>query len=186
MGGQIGTHIALKEDSRCKKLVLIAPAGFETFSKQEEQWFKLVFTPAIIKATPEAQIVNNFHLNFHAFPDDAQFMINDRMEMLDTDAYDAYCKMIPKCVAGMLEEPVYDQLDKLSMPTLIIFGEEDLLIPNRILHSNLTTEEIAKAGHDRISKSTLYMIPSAGHFVQWEQAAMTNELIVDFLGQAQK
>lgn len=181
MGGQIALHTLLNQEEKIEKLILIAPAGFETFTEEEKAWFQSVFTAAVVKATPEAQIVKNFHLNFHTFPDDAQFMIDDRLLLRKTAAYEPYCKMIPQCVKGMLNEPVFDRLSEITLPTLILFGENDLLIPNKFLHAALTVAQVATSGHERIPDSELKMIPRAGHFVQWEQAEQVNEMVLKFL-----
>ena len=181
MGGQIAIHLALNHPSLCERLILIAPAGFETFSEKEKQWFSNFFTPQFIKSTPEEQIIKNFHFNFYSFPKDAQFMIDDRMTMRATPAYEHYTKMIPKCVNGMLQEPIFDHLTSLNIPTLIIYGQEDNLIPSKILHPNLTTPQIANAGNELIQDSRLKLIQEAGHFVQWEKSEKVNTIIQNFL-----
>lgn len=181
MGGQIAIHTALNNSKNIEKLILIAPAGFETFTEQERLWFQNVYTPTVVKATTEEQIVKNFYLNFHEMPDDAQFMIDDRLWMRKTIEYDYYCNMIPKCVLGMLREPVFDRLSEIKLPTLVVFGENDLLIPNKFLHSSHTTLKVAQSGHKDIQNSVLKMIPSAGHFVQWEQNEEVNNVMKAFL-----
>ncbi|MEL6864551.1 MAG: alpha/beta hydrolase [Bacteroidota bacterium] len=181
MGGQIAVHTFLNDDTAIEKLILIAPAGFETFSQQEKKWLKNITTPTVIKATPESQIIKNFHLNFNSFPDDAQFMIDDRLWMRKTIEYDHYTNMIPKCVMGMLNEPIFNRLAEIEVSTLVIFGVQDLLIPNKLLHPTLTTAKVAQSGAEAIPKSSLKMIPLAGHFVQWEQSQQVNKEIEAFL-----
>ncbi|MEO1411702.1 MAG: alpha/beta fold hydrolase [Bacteroidota bacterium] len=181
MGGQIAVHTVLNSPERLAKLLLLAPAGFETFSQEERDWFQNFYTSAVVKATPEDQIIKNFHLNFHQFPDDAQFMIDDRLLLRQSSEYDDYCQMIPRCVQGMLQYPIFDQLPELNLPTLILYGAEDALIPNTYLHPQLTTPQVARAGQERIAGSQLRLLPAAGHFVQWEQAAAVNAAIVEYL-----
>lgn len=181
MGGQIAMHTVFNNSEAIEKLILIATAGFEVFSEKEIKWFRNIYTADIIKSTKEAQIAKNFHLNFYDFPDDAQFMIDDRLLMRQTAEYEYYCNMIPQCLMGMLNEPVYNRLSEIDLPTLVIFGENDLLIPNKILHPTLTTSNVAEGGRDGIQKSELVLIPLAGHFVQWEQAEQVNKTISDFL-----
>ncbi|MEO1514669.1 MAG: alpha/beta hydrolase [Bacteroidota bacterium] len=181
MGGQIALHTALKDTRKLEKLVLVAPAGFETFTEKERAWFQTIFTPAMLQATPEEQLVKNFHLNFHRFPEDAQFMIDDRLQLRQTPAYAAYCAMISKCVQGMLNEPVFDQLPNVKLSTLIFFGDNDQLIPNGFLHASLTTSEVARSGQEALPRGQLKMLPEAGHFVQWEQAEQLNKALKEFL-----
>ncbi len=181
MGGQIALTEALRSNDRVKKMVLLAPAGIETFSDQEKMWFRTVYTPEMLMNTSEAQIRRNFELNFVKFPADAEFMYQDRLLLRQTEEYAAYCRMIPKCVSGMLEEPVFEHLGELRLPVLIIFGENDALIPNRILHPRLTTQQVAQLAQERIPGSQLVLLPNCGHFVQWEGAAEVNEAIKHFL-----
>lgn len=182
MGGQIATQLALTQPSYLDKLVLLAPAGFEKFSEQEKQWFLMVTTPALIRNTTKEQIINNFELNFYEMPENARFMIEDRLTLReDTVAYEAYCEMIPKCVKGMLEGPVFDNLKELSLPVMVVYGENDKLIPNAYLHASLTTQSVAEAGTAEIPKATLHLLPEAGHFVQWDQSEKVNSLISAFL-----
>lgn len=183
MGGQVALTMALADTSRLAKLVLIAPAGIETFSAAEAGWLKTVYTSAVIQNTPPEQIRKNFLLNFYQWPDDAEFMYEDRLFLRETAEYLDWCAMLPKCVAGMLDEPVFDQLEQVSLPSLILFGENDALIPNTFLHKNQTTAQIAALAHSKIPGSQLRQIPECGHFVQWEQAEKTNRAIRDFLAQ---
>ncbi|MEZ4989311.1 MAG: alpha/beta hydrolase [Saprospiraceae bacterium] len=181
MGGQIAMHIVLNNPNRIEKLVLVAPAGFETFTETEKTWFQNIFTPAVVKATPEEQIIKNFELNFYDMQDDARFMIEDRLLMRQTAEYDHYCNMIPKCVMGMLREPVYDRLTDINLPTLVVYGADDQLIPNRLLHPTLTTVQVAQDGQQQIPDSRLILLPQAGHFAQWDQSESFNGAVSDFL-----
>lgn len=184
MGGQVGLTLALQHPEIIDKLVLIAPAGFETFSEQEKAWFKQIYTPEFVAATPPAQIEKNFALNFHqsVFPEDARFMYEDRLRMRADEAiYQAYCQMIPQCVLGMLNEPVSENLPNIPHPTLILYGQGDLLIPNRLLHTGLTTASVAREGQEKIPNSELHLFEACGHFVQWECAEEVNSKIESFL-----
>ncbi len=181
MGAQIAMTAVLQSPQLAQKLVLLAPAGFETFTDQERAWFQMVYTPAILKATTPEQIRKNFELNFFRFPADAEFMIQDRLIMRETPDYDAYCQMIPRCVMGMLHQPVFDKLPQIQIPALVIYGEQDALIPNRILHKTLTTAEVAQAGAARLPAGQLKWASATGHFVQWEGADQVNRYLLDFL-----
>lgn len=181
MGGQISIQLTLRKLPNIEKLILIAPAGLETFTESEKRWFKNVYTAAFIKATPTEQIIKNFEINFHEMPEDARFMIDDRLFMRETVEYDIYCEMIPQCVQGMLNEPVYERLPEINLPTLILYGKNDQLIPNKFLHPALTTTQVAESGHKQLPHSQLQLFDACGHFVQWECAEGVNEAIRTFL-----
>ncbi len=173
MGGQIALQLALREPDFLARLVLLAPAGFETFSAQEQLFFEAVMTPQLILASSEEQIRNNFAINFHGgLPEDAEFMFRDRLRMReDSQAYHYYAQMIPRCVQAMLAEPVFEALPSVAYPTLVLFGLQDQLIPNTYLHPNLSPQAVAEAGSKRLPQAQLQLIDQAGHFLQWDQPA---------------
>lgn len=184
MGAQVAMTLELRHPGTAQALILMAPAGFETFTPENKAWFGMFMQPHLVKATPVPQIEANFNVNFHdnKLPEDARFMLEDRLNMRnDTTEYDYYCQMIPKCVMGMLEGPVYEQLPQLTLPVLILYGEQDLLIPNRLLHPNLSTRQVAEGGQQRIPNSQLRMLPSCGHFVPWECAEIVSTEIKQFV-----
>lgn len=183
MGGQIALQLSLQEPAFLKQLILLAPAGFETFSGQDRLFFQTFMTPQVILASTEAQIRANFAINFHGgLPDDAAFMVEDRLEMRqDTAAYGYYSRLIPACVQAMLREAVFDSLARISQPTLVLFGANDQLIPNSYLHPQLSTQQVAEAGSQAIPQARLQLIEQAGHFVQWDQPQAVQTAIRAFL-----
>lgn len=182
MGGQVAATIAVRYPEIVQKLILIAPAGFETFSEAERAWIRATYSPTLLKAMPADQIKRNFEVNFCRFPDDARFMIDDRMMMQGTKAYEQYCEMIPHCVNGMLDEPVFDLLPQIKAQTLVLFGENDMLIPNKLLHPGLNPVMVAEAGARRIPAARLELLRPCGHFAQWECAGAVNRSIRSFCG----
>lgn len=182
MGGQIAMTLVLKGISSIKKLVLAAPAGFETFNSFEKILLKNTYSPFLIKMQSKEQVWLNYDMSFYKMPTDAEFMIKDRMELTQvSDAFENYAVMISKCVNSMLNEPVFDRIQNIQQPTLIIFGTNDLLIPNRLLHPTATPLSIAERGHKKIHHSQIVGISQAGHFVQFEAAKRFNELLLQFI-----
>ena len=181
MGGQIAITAALAYPELVERLVLVAPAGFETFHKGERQWFREVLTPTAVKLATVEQIRENIAWNFYEMPADAEFMVTDRIAMRSAKEFDAYCYIIPECVKGMVDQPVFDELPKVQQPTLAIYGRQDNLIPNRFLHGG-DTEDIGQQGVAQMPNARLLMVDKAGHFVQFEQAARVNEAIRGFMG----
>ncbi len=180
MGGQISMITALAYPQLVKNLILAAPAGFEAFHPGQKQWFKDVMSVNLVKLTPYDAIETNLASNFYNMPPTARFMITDRAAMRSASDFDNYCYAVSKSVGGMVDEPVIDKLDKINQPTLIIFGENDNLIPNRYLNPGRTVE-IAKNGASKIKNSQLIMIPKAGHFVMFEAYETYNAEVLKFL-----
>jgi len=158
----------------------VAPAGFEVFHKGEREWFRKALTPTSVKLTPVDQIKTNIAWNFYDMPQEAEFMITDRIAMRQAEEFDAYCYIIPECVKGMVNQPVFEYLPQIEQPTLVFFGHQDNLIPNRFLNGG-DTEDIGRQGVERLPNARLQMIGQAGHFVHFERAEVVNEEIRAFL-----
>jgi pimeloyl-ACP methyl ester carboxylesterase len=180
MGGQISIVAALQYPEIVKNLILVDPAGFEEFHPGQKQWFKDVMSMNLVKLTPYEAIETNLATNFYNLPKDAHFMIKDRAAMRTASDFDNYCLAVSVSVAGMVDEPVIEKLEKLSQPTLIFFGENDNLIPNRYLNPGRTVD-IAKSGASKIKDSKLVMVPKCGHFMMFEKADVFNNEVVNFL-----
>lgn len=180
MGGQIAINCALSFPEIIKKLILIAPAGFEQFTPEEITLIKNITRPESFLQNDAEQISDSYKSSFFKFPDDAKYLIEDRIRFsADKDFYN-YCVIMSNSVAGMIEQPVFSELNKIRQKTLVIFGLNDALIPNKYLH-NISTEEIAKHGCAQIPDSELILLNDCGHFVQIEKREIINKLLIDFL-----
>jgi pimeloyl-ACP methyl ester carboxylesterase len=69
-------------------------------------------------------------------------------------------------------DPVIKNLDKITIPTLIIWGREDRLFP--VSHACLAGE--------KIPDSHLYIFERCGHMPNFERPAEFNSLVLNFLG----
>lgn len=181
MGGQITIVTALEFPNRVDKLILAAPAGFETFNDGEKEWFRSVATRSLTLLAPPKAIQENVAINFYDMPEDADFMITDRIAMRSADDFNGYAYIIEQSIKAMVDRPVFDYLDQVKQPTVIFFGEADQLIPNRFLTGG-ETRVIAEQGHAKMPNSTLHMVPHAGHFVHFEQSEVFNAKVLEFLG----
>lgn len=180
MGGQIAMVAALKYPHRITKLILASPAGFEPFTAGERQWFRDVATIDLTKLTPTHQIRANVAANFYNMPDDAEFMVTDRIALRNAAEFEGYCFAVAQSIKAMVNRPVIDMLDKIQPPTLIMFGENDNLIPNAYLTGGRTAD-IAAIGASRIPNNKLVMIPECGHFLQFEKPEVFNQEVVSFI-----
>ncbi|MCB0613710.1 MAG: alpha/beta hydrolase, partial [Phaeodactylibacter sp.] len=180
--GQVSVAAALQQPANFRQLALVSPAGFETFNRAAKEWIRAIYKPALLKIAPEEQIKSNIKANFHRFPKDAQFLIDERLALRQSTAFDYYCQLIPQCVISMLDEPVFHRLPELQLPTLILYGEQDKLIPNRMINPTLSTQKVGKNGAGKIPNSQLVFIPECGHFAQWECADEVAAAIERFVG----
>jgi pimeloyl-ACP methyl ester carboxylesterase len=122
MGGQIAMTTYLQYPQIVKGLVLVAPAGFEGFTKGQKQWFRDVMTLDGVRLTTAEAIQTNLATNFYRVPKDADFMISERMQMRSAEDFIPYCYAVVQSVNGMVDEPVIDYLQDIKVPTIIFFG----------------------------------------------------------------
>ncbi|WP_191089004.1 alpha/beta fold hydrolase [Arenibacter lacus] len=182
MGGQIAMHLAATHQPEwLRQLVLLAPAGVEQFTAAEKEWFHAVVNEAFYLNLTDEQIEQNFDLNFYGnkLPKDAQFMLQDRLEIKeDLEQYKQYVATVVKSIHAMLKEPVYHQIENIKVPVKVVFGKEDKLIPNKILHPQLTTEGLVESLTMDYPTIDHVLLEQAGHFVQWDQSEAVNSIIL--------
>jgi pimeloyl-ACP methyl ester carboxylesterase len=180
MGGQVATIMAL-QNKKIKKLILVAPAGLETFSESEAK-ILIASTPAsAFEKQDEAVIRNNFKINFFSQTADVEQLIQDRLAFKKCAGFKSYCETVSNGVKGMLAHPVRDSLKYLSMPVLIVFGANDGLIPNKYLHPAMQTGELARQSAGLIKNCKVEMMAEAGHMVQYEKPDELNSIVKTFV-----
>ena len=181
MGGQIAIHSVLKYPDSYKKLILIAPAGIETFKAEEAAVMKASYTPAMVVATSDEQVLANYKLNFYSFPEDAQAMVDDRIAMKSAADFPEYAETVVNNIHAMLAEPVIDRIGEIEVPVLMIFGKNDMLIPNKYFHPSESIDSLIETSREKFNNIEVRTINEAGHFVNFEQAEKVNKEIRDFL-----
>jgi len=181
MGGQIAITSALQYPELVEKMVLISPAGFERFTEGEGDWLIGAVTEEFVHDTPIRNIDINLRSNFYEIPADAEFMIIERIALRGADDFSDYCYAVSRNVGAMINGPVWDKLDKIIQPTLILFGANDGLIPNPYLHGGFT-RDVAMIGQNTIPNNETILIPECGHFVQFEKYEQVNAVIHKFIG----
>jgi pimeloyl-ACP methyl ester carboxylesterase len=183
MGGQASIKLAVQYPETVKQLILVAPAGLEQFSDTEAQIIKSIYTSEMIKATTDEQIRKNYALNFFKQPEEVSKMIEDRIRVKTSADFDQHCDAISKSVAGMLNDPVFGDLKNIQQNTLLIFGKEDMLIPNKYFHPDLSVETIGEIGKKEIEQIQVIYVNESGHFVQFEKPQEINSAIRSFIAQ---
>jgi pimeloyl-ACP methyl ester carboxylesterase len=181
MGGQLALILALRYPALVNKLILIAPAGFEAFSPHEvvmmEQWISL----GRLMGNDEAYLESTIRQSFYANRTLSDKIIQDLKDLLTADKLQYWHNMAIGSIKAMLKEQIHTFLPQVQQSALVIFGEEDAMIPNRIMHFGETPSSIGKQGTAMMPDARLKLIPRAGHFVMIEKAAEVNDEIKSFM-----
>lgn len=185
MGGQVGLHVALNHSARLDRLVLASPAGIETFTEQDATAIRSMMTAEGIMASSDAQVMQSVALNFHEFTDDHAWLVEQRHAVAERDDFPAYAEANARAVAGMLDGAVYDQIGRIDVPTLVLFGAGDKLIPNRFLHPDQSPETIAESAQKAMPEADVELIDAAGHLVMIERPGRFEERVRQFLSETE-
>lgn len=182
MGGQTAASYAIRYPDEVRALVLTSPAGFEEFSPKEKAWFIRAFTRELVTDASETAIWGSIRQNnFQNWRPELEWLVEERVRLAKNDAFDAYAYANLRTVAGLVETDfVRDNLRHIQAPTLIIFGEDDRLIPNPFLHGG-RTKEIMAFGHRHIPRATLVGLDGCGHTVQLDCPEPFNAHVLGFL-----
>ncbi|MGF1510564.1 MAG: alpha/beta fold hydrolase [Myxococcota bacterium] len=182
MGGHISLALAIERPDVARALVLVSPAGFEKFTRREELWFKSVFSSALVKNAEPRDIFGSVRYNnFSRWDDDYRWLIRERIGVIQGPQFDDYAYANVKSVHGLLDTDfTRDNLGRIKVPVLILYGEHDRLIPNRFLHPGPTTDVMAY-GANELPDATLRGFHRCGHTLQIDCHSDVNSEIISFL-----
>jgi 3-oxoadipate enol-lactonase len=168
-GGFIGMRIGIRQPKLLKTLVLMDTSADAEPEENVKQYKLLMFVVRWIGYWPVIGKVLPLLFSKRFLEDPARqkevrewkrrLMANDRKAMV-------------KFGQGILSRSsVYDQLDQIEIPTLVIVGEADTSTPK------VKAERIA----NRIPVAMLIVIPNAGHLCTVEEPAAVTSTIQEFV-----
>jgi pimeloyl-ACP methyl ester carboxylesterase len=182
MGGQTALSLAIRHPEALRALVLTAPAGFEKFSRRERLWFERVFTSTLVENAAEHEIRGSIvYNNFSQWRPELEWLVEERVRLASSPDFGSYAYANVRSVQGLAANDfVRENLDKVRVPTLVVFGDQDRLIPNPFLHGG-ETEDLMAAGTRRIKGAVLNRLRGCGHAVQLDCPAEYNGALQRFL-----
>lgn len=183
LGGQIALHYNLQYPNEIESLILMASTGMESFTEDQISLMKTFVSPQSIKNMSPSRIKSDLAGNFYQkkLPEEAQFMLDDRLRLTSAPDFNFFALAVSRSVAAILDAPLMNELKNVQTPTLIVFGEDDQLIPNRYFNPELSIERIAKKTEEALADSQFEIIKEAGHMLPFEQAEKVNVFIREFL-----
>jgi pimeloyl-ACP methyl ester carboxylesterase len=158
LGGHIALLYALNHPEGLEALVLSGSSGIyettmgTTFFKRQDREF--------IKERTEMTFYDPVHAT-EDLVDEMFEIVNDRPRAL----------RLLKIARSADEETVTEQLSQLDMPTLLIWGQDDIITP----------PDVAEEFRDRMPNARLHFIDECGHAPMIEHPDQFNALTTDFL-----
>ncbi len=181
MGGQIVMEVALRHPERAERLVLSASAGFETFSAGTARFMKDFWTESRAMESSEEQVRANFQtMVFNRMDQGVERMIQERVRLGQSPRFAGTSVAVSRSIAGMVDHPVGERAAAIAVPTLLVYGTDDKMIPNPVFTGG-TTRTIAERGHRLIPHSRLVMIEGAGHTVHHDAPRAFNAAVSEFV-----
>jgi pimeloyl-ACP methyl ester carboxylesterase len=148
MGGQIGIHLAAQQPHRLQRLALIDSAGIP----------RSISTRTLVRFAAEAGPLWRWG--------DPSFL-----PVIAGDAWTAGPRVLLRSIRNILRDDVRPLLPSIQLPTLIVWGERDQLMP------------LADAWHFRreIPNSRLAILRGAAHNPMIDRPADFNRILLRFL-----
>ena len=160
LGGHIALLFALDHSERVDAMVLSGSSGIyeatmgTTFFKRQDREF--------IKERTEMTFYDSVHAT-EELVDEMFEIVNDRPRAL----------RLLQIARSADEETVTEELSQLHMPTLLIWGRDDVITP----------PEVAEEFRDRIPEARLHFIDKCGHAPMIEHPDQFNDLTLEFLSE---
>jgi pimeloyl-ACP methyl ester carboxylesterase len=169
LGGMVAQEMAIRHPERIKGLILVV-----TLCGGQHQ---VVAEDAVREKLQRMVVENSVDAKIRAL--DVFFTprtIKERPKVLQAYAevsmkYPPGMEILQRQFEAASRHDAYDRLDRIKAPTLVLTGEEDVLIPPG------NSKILAK----RIPYAELLVIPGGGHQIMIEQPQSCNQAIVAFL-----
>jgi pimeloyl-ACP methyl ester carboxylesterase len=78
--------------------------------------------------------------------------------------------------ARLLREDAREAMSRITVPTLLVWGDRDVLVPERY----------GREMQEAISEASLVVLPNAGHVSMWDNADAFNQELLDFFTEVEK
>jgi len=175
MGGFLALQMALTYPQRVSALVLVAAAGL---GPQIGWILRLQGLPLLgdLVTIPSRRLVrlavrSLFYDKAKATP---QIVEEHYQHFCRPGARQCYLAVIHNGIGrGGQHYVLLDRLPQISVPTLLVWGAQDRLLPVRQAH----------AAAARLPHSRLHVLPECGHCPQMEKPEEFNRLVLDFLAE---
>jgi len=174
MGGKMAWSLAASVPDRVKALVLMAPDGFPDTKDIGTKPYAMPSIMGVIKfSLPKYLVRKSIEPAFFDAKALDESLVNRYYDMLRAPGVRA--AILERANQTIYTDPV-PRLKKITAPTLLIWGEQDQMIPS----SN------AQSYANVLAISQTMLLPNLGHLLQEEQPDVAVKLVTDFLNSTLK
>ena len=168
LGGMVAQELALAHPERVQSLIL---AGCFAYADAKRRLLLELWQGMAEQGLPaELRIKNRLCWTLSDATLEQEDLIEQMWRFYLQDDAALEDKVFVRQAVACLEHDTRDRLGEIRAPTLVVFGEQDLLAPEHL------QRELA----DGIPSVRLVAIPGAGHLVAAEMSARFNRLVARF------
>lgn len=178
MGGQISIILSLQAPALIKRLVLVCAAGIETFTKEGGQQI-IQGAEFFYRAPAEyANLEALYQPQSSRYAERLKFALENHLK-LQQENFSAFRELMINSIKGMISEPVNNFLPQLQQPVLVLYGENDKLIPNKWVNPQMSIQSVASEARQKIRNVLVKTMPEYGHYLPVENGiAVAKEIEV--------
>jgi pimeloyl-ACP methyl ester carboxylesterase len=174
MGGKMAWGLAAADPDRVKALVLMAPDGFPEVKDIGSKPYAMPSIMGVIKfSLPKFLVRKSIEPAFFDANALSDSLVDRYYDMLRAPGVRA--AILERANQTIYTDPV-PRLKKITAPTLLVWGEQDQMIPS----SN------AQSYANVLSTSKTVLLPNLGHLAQEEQPQIALAHVVEFLNSTLK
>ncbi|MCF6238774.1 MAG: alpha/beta hydrolase [Candidatus Marinimicrobia bacterium] len=172
-GGYVGMLYGAARPERVKSMVLISPAGIQKFNSFISTAMRKAFTVESILKTTTKKALKNYRNTSVNWSPAMEIYAMRRVALLTEggEEYRRYAHAMVQAMELMLNTGVGDRIGMQNLPTLLIWGMDDPLIPLKVSNEALQL----------IPSATLKTINDCGHFPMLEHPQEFQQIIEVFL-----
>ena len=187
MGGMLGVHFARRHPERVAALVLENPLGLEDYvlsipPQQTPNLVKLEMaqTPASYRNFVRGYFPTNYRPEFERF-------VEQFARVQQSGEYPRFAHVSALTYQMIYDGPIYDELPKLTVPTLLVIGQLDRTVFGRRFASPEVVKPLGdfpmlgKAAQQRIPGAKLVEFEGVGHVPHLEVPERFHAAVLEFL-----
>lgn len=178
MGGLISTLFTANHPDLIERLVLLAPAGY----RSEKTPISTIKRMARVLKNPLYPLVRDslfkkrFHSFYHRFTPEMDVLFEEALAISERRDYLGWLQAVGQSLESILRNPGNPAYGKVKAPTLILFGENDRIVP----------ASCARPMAQEIPGATVRIYPNCGHSLVVEQRDLVTDDVLAFLRREQR
>jgi len=172
-GGYVAMVYGSARPEQVNSMVLISPAGIQKFNSFMSAAMRKAFTVEAIMKTSMEKAMQNYHNSSANWSPEMETYALRRVALLKAgnDEYQRYAHAMVQAMELMLDTTVRDRIGTIDVPILLLWGQEDSLIPLKV------ADEALKY----IPDAQLETMENCGHFPMLEYPQEFHRLVQAFL-----